>query len=149
MKTKNLILNFIIIIAILLISACSKSEKPAYISKEYEIYGTWINPEYNNTGSFAKVVLHPNGKAELYNVDNDTRISLYAEFVITNKWTDSDGNIWYTLIGKVGKKEDWFYELNKISNSGKTLENALSLDDYPQVIDQKDPRYSYQIRYRQ
>jgi len=124
---------------------CNK--KPAYISKVYEIFGTWVNPDYNNTGFCAKYVFHPNEKLESYSATTD-RVADHGAFVITNKWADSKGNIWYTIIQKfpfwgIGRIE---YCFAKISNSGKTMEFTWNHGDYPTEI---DPGYSrYTIFYR-
>ena len=56
-------MTFIILI---LFGGCA-TETPAYISKIYEIYGTWVNPDYNNLGHCAKYVFHHNGIVEYIN----------------------------------------------------------------------------------
>jgi len=69
-----------------------------------------------------------------------------GEFVITNKWIDSKGNIWYTIIFKFYVQYN--YGLLKISNSGKTLEYAFG-NEYPKKIDPSDIHSVYLIFYRQ
>jgi len=62
-----------------------------------------------------------------------------GEYTIKDKWTDSEGNIWYKETFVVyGQK---FYELDKISNSGKTLEFQYSTSKYPTKIDPENGRY--------
>ena len=122
----------------------------AYISKEYEIYGTWVNPEYNYEAKYIpKFIVHPNGKTEDFSTDTSNTVYESAELVITNKWTDSKGNIWYTYIGKGTDAKFWRYYLVRISNSGKTWESADSPNDYPKEIDPNNPYTRYAIYYRQ
>ena len=147
MKTSKFVLFLILVLAVLIIAGSCAPDKMANISKDFEIYGAWVNPDYNKTGVQAKVVIWPNGKMDWYNRETDTLVVLPTVFAITNKWIDSEENIWYTLICKIGA-EDWDYRLVKISDSGKTLECAYSPDDYPKVIDIQDSRYRYEIRYR-
>lgn len=47
MKTRTLILVFFIMAVLIIIGSCAK-EKPSYLFKECEIYGTWLNPDYDN-----------------------------------------------------------------------------------------------------
>jgi hypothetical protein len=119
-----------------------------YVSKEYEAYGTWVNTDYNNTDRFSKIEVYPNGIIHNYRKDTSTVIGIEWVFVITNKWIDSKGNIFYTMRIRDETDIAWSFLLLKISNSGKTLEYDRSLDDYPKEI---DPQISgmYSIYYRQ
>ena len=146
MKARTLILVVILITAVVFVIGSCVTDKMAYISKEYEIYGTWVNPDYNKEILFGKVVFHPNGKMEGYGADTGPAFSEKGEFVITNKWTDFKGNIWYTIIFKFSVQYN--YGLLKISNSGKTLEFAFG-NEYPKEIDPSDIHSVYLILYRQ
>ena len=146
MKTRTLILIVILFTSVVFGIGSCVSDKMAYISKEYEIYGTWVNPDYNKETLLGKVVFHPNGIMEGYGAATGPAASDEAEFVITNKWTDSKGNIWYTIIYKFFVQ--WEYGLLKISNSGKTLEFAYG-NEYPKEIDSSDIHSVYLILYRQ
>ncbi len=144
MKTRTLISILILVFAVLIIIGSCATDKMTYISKEYEIYGTWVNPEYEKKGLRPKVVYNPNGKIDSYPSIDATR-SLVQEFVITNRWTDSDGNVLYTC--RIRFEDNWQYILFKLSNSGKTLESIFSVNDYPFEIDSSNA--NYRIRYRQ
>jgi len=145
MKTKTLVLFSILCLAALIILGSCATDKMAYISKDYEIYGTWVNPDAEEF-NFGKVVFHTNGKTEWYPFITSASLTP-AEFVITNKWTDSTGTVWYTLIRDAGDITGQDYGLCKISDSGKTLEMSFKRADYPNEI---DPKYSeYNILYRQ
>ena len=144
MTNKTLIL-VVLIMAVLIIAGSCATDKMAYISKDYEIYGTWVNPDAKPTQD-QKVVIHTNGKSVWYPVI--TNKSFWsAEFVITNKWTDSTGYVWYTLIRDAGEITGQDYGLCKISDSGKILEMSFNRADYPKEI---DPSHTeYHIVYRQ
>ena len=130
---------------VLIIAGSCATDKMAYISKDYEIYGTWVNPDAKEIQA-AKFVVHTNGKAEFYPVITSTSF-VPVEFVITNKWIDSTGNIWYTLIRDAGEIAGQDYGLCKISDSGKILEMSFNRADYPKEI---DPSHTeYHIVYRQ
>ena len=147
MKTRTFISVAIIIMAVLIIAGSCAADKMAYISKEYEIYGTWVNPDNKNIGQrFGKIVFHPNGRMEVYGADTGPAVDTKGGFVITNKWTDSKGNIWYTIIFKFGVQNQ--YGLLKISNSGKTLEFNYG-NDYPKEINPSDVHSVHFIFYRQ
>ncbi len=134
MKTRTLIL-VALIMAVLIIAGSCATDPMKYISKDYEIYGTWVNPDYNNTDWHPKVVFNPNGKLDPYRAITATKTPSQSDFVITNKWIDNMGNVYYTLILKFQSLQ--WYELLKISNSGKTLEINRSQSDYPKEIDPK------------
>jgi hypothetical protein len=148
MKNRILIL-VVLIMAVLIIAGSCATDKMTYISKEYEIYGTWVNPDYKNVRSLPKIVIHPNGEAEFYHLDSNSNWE-DVDFVITNKWTDSGGNVLYTIITRCEcNPNSREYRLVKISNSGKTLEWSYSNNDYPKEIDQNDVYSVYEIYYRQ
>ncbi len=150
MKTRVLVSILLFILAVLIIAGSCATEKMAYVSKEYEFYGTWVNPDYTYADkSSSRIIINPNGKMEWYYIVAETTAVYSGEFVITNKWTDSKGNIWYSIIWKSDDSKYWTYALGKISNSGKTLEYVKSPNDYPKEIDPNDPRAYYRIYYRQ
>ena len=92
---------------------------------------------------------YPNGKMVRYATDAGSTILSHGEWVITNKWIDSEGNIWYTLTKKRDYQNFWTYTLAQLSNFGKTVEFAESLMDYPKEISPNDPYTRYSIYYRQ
>jgi hypothetical protein len=148
MKTRTFISILILVLAVLIIAGSCATDKMTYVSKEYEAYGTWVNTDYNNTDRFSKIEVYPNGIIHNYRKDTSTVIGIEWVFVITNKWIDSKGNIFYTMRIRDETDIAWSFLLLKISNSGKTLEYDRSLDDYPKEI---DPQISgmYSIYYRQ
>jgi hypothetical protein len=119
-----------------------------FISKEYEIYGTWIYPDYNNSSWPPKLVFYPDRKIHVYGSDTGSDVLREDEFVITSRWIDTNSDIWYTMRTRFGAfKLLWSYSLCKISNLGKTLEYNYSQDNYPK---ENDPTGGmYRIYYHQ
>ena len=146
MKARTTQAIFILVLGILICVGGCATDKMAYISKEYEIYGTWINPDIDPASrQDEKIVFHIDGRVEYYPYFNNSSF-VPAKYIITNKWIDSRGNVWYTIINDMGVSgQD--YGLCKISDSGKTLEISLYRADYPKDIDTKTSEYH--ILYRQ
>lgn len=112
-----------------------------------EYCGSWINKEYDaDPGKTAMFILTPDGKYASYLKESDTEPFSTGTITIKEKWTDSEGNIWY----KVTFSPDIFPVtrdgLMKLSNSGKTLESVFSRGQAPTEIDVNSP--NYRIRYR-
>jgi len=150
MKSRKSISNgALILMAAALIVSCAK--KPYVAKEDEEIYGTWVNTSYGTTKDFfsQKRIYKPDGTLEEYGGMADIAHLAY-KYTIIDKWTDSEGNIWYKLITEYGDKTYGSrpaYELRKISNSALTLEFVFSMDNYPTEID-PNHRY-YFIYYRQ
>jgi hypothetical protein len=145
----------ILVLAVLIaIESCATSKK-AYVAKEdEELYGTWVNPEYDRGKPNAKIVIKPDGTLDAYSLSNSERPIGVSEYTITDKWTDSEGNIWYKIVEtffdqKVMQNPDTYYSLSKIDKTGNTLEELWSSIDYPPKFELDNLRYSYYIRYRQ
>jgi len=146
MKTRTFVSILIFVLAVMIVAGSCATDKMAYMSKEYEIFGTWVNPDVKPVIQYGKIVFHPNGIVEFHFTATSTTFESY-EFVITNKWIDSTGDIWYTLIIIWAEIRSPDYVLCKISDSGKTLELSGTNSDYPKEI---DPKYTeYNIVYRQ
>lgn len=75
-----------------------------------------------------------------------------ANYVITSKRTDSEGNVWYKQTWSLTGTYDWDvkgkkFVLAKVSSDKQTLEIAINDSDYPTNV---DPNSSgYLIYYRQ
>jgi len=154
-KTFSLTLIFILTTSII-IGGCATGKKTYVATEDEELYGTWVNPDYDDTtgGQPGRTVIE-NGTYEVFALTNITRWLIRGEYTITDKWTDSEGNTWYNY--KVTKlwyqtnvtRTDPLYGLAKISDSGRTLERAYSGIDYPQEINPDALEFIYQIHYRQ
>jgi beta-lactamase regulating signal transducer with metallopeptidase domain len=114
------------------------AENKTYVAGENEeLYGTWIK----------RAVVKPEGKIEYYATLSDPVTNCSETFTITDKWKDLKGNIWYTCITKSISNKP-YYELYRISNSGKTWEAVFSGVDFPETLDPDDILANYRIFYR-
>ena len=142
MKSRPLISVLILIMAVFVLLAGG--------SKKEEYYGTWVNTDYDRsigTHMLAKTIHNHDGTCALYITTSDTEPYLTATFTIEDKWTDSEGNIWYKILYTKTEQIISYFELTKISDSGTTLELVFSIIDYPTEIDPN--AYGYRIYYRQ
>jgi hypothetical protein len=120
--------------------------------KDEELYGTWVNSDYNRSAEIAKFIVDPdpgirddaNGTIIVYIRESDEQASWRSSFRIEEKWNDDEGNIWYK-IEDLGHTK--YYHLWKISNSGNILEYLFSNHNYPDEIDPNNQ--NYRIYYRQ
>ncbi len=158
MKTRTLLFIFILISAVFVLFAGG--------SKKEELYGTWVNTDYDgveyltksaklifdpNPNAFGENLKsdigEPNGSIGWYYNTSDTKTGHESTFAIAKKWTDSEENVWY----KINYYDYKFYTIDfllvKMSNSGNTLEYMFcGLHSYDEI----DPNsYDYGIFYRQ
>jgi hypothetical protein len=149
MKTTKLISGVVSILIVLGFTLSYAEEEKAYVATETEeYYGTWVNPEYKPKafGGFpVKRVYNSDGTWEIYYLEEMTTPTWRGFYTIIDKWTDSEGSVWYKVASETrgGAYKD--KHLVKISNSGNTYESAESYD-YPAEIDPTHP--NYRIYYR-
>ena len=150
MKTRALVLILVLICVALIIFESYANDKKAF-KKDYKfLAGTWINEEYNSHPHKAKFVLYRDGTFDNYNKTSDTEIHGSGHVIITDKWTDSEGNIWYKMHvwwGDIVEGKPGGYELDRISKSGKVWEFINLTGDYPTEMDENF--FHYHIYYRQ
>ena len=135
-------------VSLFLYVSFAHSEEP-YVPKENEeIYGIWVNEEYDATSAHARWDWNSDGTWASYS--QTTNVPAWeGKYSITEKWTDVEGNVWYKV-----KWEDMHtgydgFGLCKISDSGNTIEQSFSTDDYPAKIDPNKPFSAYAgIHYR-
>ena len=112
-----------------------------------ELYGIWKNEDYNQTDPasdrYAKLVFNQDGTVSSYISTTTKTMRWMGSFEITEKWTDTDGNIWYKLSSTIKGtySSEPFYWTVRISSSGKTLEYGFSGSDYPNEKDLKNSYY--------
>ena len=121
MKNKTFILVLILVLGVIVIVGSCATGKKAYIATADEVlYGTWVNPDYDDYHYSAKFIFNPDGTYEGYAKTDSTRYYYYGDYVINDKWIDSDGCIWYkyyykTFIYYAGTEDkDPLYYLSKI-----------------------------------
>jgi hypothetical protein len=99
-----------------------------------ELCGTWINMDYDNISKRpTRVIFKPDGKFEMFRTADATIPGGKGTYKITEKWTDSAGNIFYKylLLANYGVE---YKLLCKLSKSGKILEYMQGFDEYPTEI---------------
>ena len=126
------------------------SDKKAYVAKENEeLYGTWVNEEYNNSPRSAIWEYKADGTWVIYRKTTDKISYEDGTYTITDKWTEGNGDVCYKIIWKTDYLARSGYELRCISNSGSTMEAANSDSDYPTRIDRTKGSWQYfGIHYR-
>ena len=156
MKTKTFVLIAVMILAVLIIAGSCATGKKAYVVQEdEELFGTWINPDYDEKMVQAtKFIYEPDGVLRGFETANTTKETMTAKFTITDKWIDDEGIIWYKWLltdirGSVLKTHSDYYYLGKISDSGRVFEFSYSGSDYPPEVNPDNLRYNHRIYYRQ
>jgi len=113
-----------------------------YVAKDTEeIYATWVNPEAKS-GHPQRSIYKANSTVEWFMSANSGAPDYIGRYLIVNKWTDSEGNIWYKIHAVSPHHEN--YIIIKISNSGNTLEIVEDRVDYPIKI---DPKHVWYVKY--
>jgi hypothetical protein len=111
--------------------------------------GTWISAERNVRGvNFQKAVFHPDGSYDYYYEIRDTIFHDTTRFTFQEKWTDSEGNIWYRAQWENSHYVEG-YSIGKFSNSGNTYEEVWQFGE--EAIEKwvpDDIRYFYWIWHR-
>ena len=150
MKIRTFVSILILVLAVLIISEGYATEKKV-TKRDYRfVSGTWINEEYNSYDFEARYELHRDGSWDGYNRISDTGKKYIGHYAIVDKWTDSEGNIWYKMhvwYGPIDEVHISGYELDKFSESGKVWEYISDSYAFPTEIDESHPKYH--IYYRQ
>jgi len=148
MKNMKLISGVVSILIVLAFTLGYAEEEKAYVPKDdEELYGTWVNEDYSGglSGS-QKRSINPDGTCEIFMKVTDTTLESWkGRFTIIDKWTDSQGSIWYKIHYEItsGPTD---YSLARISSSGSVYEEVNSKADYPTEMD--TGHYTYRIYYR-
>ena len=105
-----------------------------YFAKDQEeLYGTWVNMKYGSNFP-QKIIYKPVGTFNCFKDANSKTPCDSGRYLVTGKWSDSEGNIFYKS-NWVGDWGEQAYQITKISNSGKTLEFVLGYDEPPRDIE--------------
>ena len=152
MKTRllTIAINIFLLLAFAPNSSYASDEK-AYVAKENEaLYGIWVNEAYNSSTRHAIFDYKADGTWTLYRKATDELPYEEGTYSITEKWTESNGDVCYKITWDNPYTAMSGYGLNCISNSGSTMESANSFSEYPSQIDSsdKDPWTYLGIHYR-
>ena len=151
MKARTVVSILILLLVIMIVAGSCATDK--LTTKQSEIlYGTWINEDYNGMHEYsAKLIFEPDSTLYMYYDMSNPKPSFEGRFVITQKWTDSEGYSWYKVEGYFGfhyegKKANEYW-LIRIAKSGTNMEWSYTKDDYPNEINLN--RGHYRVLYRQ
>jgi hypothetical protein len=149
MKPRTLILVVLIMALLIVAGSCATGKKGYVAIEDEELFGTWINPDYDDTGKNGKIIIKPEGTYDEYDNSNSDSTFLKWGYSITDKWTDSDGNTFYKFIVKDISTEDSdykhkYYFLAKIDKTGNVYEHVFTYfgQDFPSEVDPNHGHYS-------
>jgi hypothetical protein len=112
------------LVVLIVVSSCATGKK-AHTKEDEELCGKWVNPEYETNYSHPVIYIYTaDGKWIAYNKQADTKPWRQGLYTIIDKWTDSEGNIWYKLKFKNTMTGGSGYYILKVSNHGNTLEQV-------------------------
>jgi hypothetical protein len=152
MKTRMLIsILFYTVTVLIIVGSCATSKKVYVLKEDEKIFGTWINPDYDASWIYAKLVIKSDGVWEEYSLTYSDRPVYQGEYTITKKWTDSEGYVYYkSIITRIDKPSYRpYYILLKIDKTGKVYEDLWSTAQMPTEFDPDNKIYNYRIYSRQ
>ena len=150
MKTRMLVTIFILLLAVLIIAGSCATQKQAYIPKpNEEIYGTWVNTDYNGVGKGQKYILYRWGYAEAFRLVTDQYVNYPCVFHLMDKRTDSEGSILYKVTWQFKGDTKIIFQLTKINENEGSYERVWSYKDFPSESDLTPEHVHYAIYYRQ
>jgi hypothetical protein len=117
-----------------------------YIPKSNEeIYGTWINEDMK----YQKFIYYYWGYAEKYKEVSNKTPTYKITFTIVEKWTDSEGNVWYKTFNRHNAAMTTVFWITKISNNGTVCESVSNYGEFPSKDELNVDNFDYHIYYRQ
>ncbi len=156
MKKKIIVcvLAFILVVFACLNSFGDDKEKFGfYVPKDNEeIYGSWVNTKYAagaGYGYYQKWVIYNCGYWEGYYKATDEFADNTGTYILVDKWTDSEGTIWYK--GYLREKGYIYphFELDKISQGGTVWEYVIAFKDFPNSDNMNPKNPYYRIYHRE
>ena len=148
------VLAFLVTVLICLNSFGDDKEKFGfYVPKDSEeICGTWVNTTYAagaGYGFYQKWVLYNWGYWEGYYKLTAEFSDMTGTFILVDKWTDSEGNIWYKEFVRQRNNPFPSFELDKISKIGTVWEYVFSYKGSPTADNMNPKNPYYRIYYRE
>jgi hypothetical protein len=153
MKVKALLCGVVFFIIFLVGVGSFANDKEKYgfyvPKRNEEIYGTWINPKYRgeDPSNEQKFVTYDWGYSEGFLKVADKNPIERWTFIIADKWTDTDGNIWYKVFNQEAgplSGSTWF-TLNKLSENGTVIEFVWDYRKFPTEIDMNPVAINHRI----
>ena len=142
MKSLLALILCLVLVAISGSALAGGYRRPYVATDKEELYGTWVNMDYGSGyGAYRqKRIINPDGTEEHFGTGTTKKPHRIGRYLITRKWSDPQGDIWYKSHWVRGSTIGEGFSLIKISNSGKTLEYVFDTREYPTKI---DPEHDY------
>ncbi len=141
-KTKNrtLILVFLIMAVLFIAGSCATGKKAVTVPIE-PLLVTWVNQEYNKTGtSWPKIIFKPDGTWATFG-HTDITEGLEGPFTIIDSWIDSDRNKYYKIDAFLPSYGGTRHILCRLNETDTIFEMIWSNAEYPTEIEPEHPRY--------
>jgi hypothetical protein len=149
MKTRTFVSFLILVSAVLIIAGSCATQKQAFVPKtNEELYGTWVNTDYDGVDHDQKFINYNWGYTEIFGLVTDQNVGLHGAFHIMDKWTDSEGIIWYKVTWQFRGTPNMRFYLVKIDESKGSWENVWSYKVFPSESDLTPEHVQYGIWYR-
>jgi hypothetical protein len=137
--------TLVLVITLLFAASVSFAEDKISIDP---VVGTWVNTDYDKISKWGKIIIIPDFTREIFWDPTRKELPETYTFIVDESWSDTEGNIYYTLTVKTA----WgliTYELWKLDSSQKVLESMAGAYrvEHPKAI--KPGHASYNIHYRQ
>ena len=146
MKARAIVSISIFVVVVMIFAGSIATGQDAYLAKEdEELFGTWINTDYDDNWRCGKIVFTSNNMYEEHAWSYSELPGLKFEFTTTSKWTDSDGNTFYKLSSTAPGRSAYFF--SKINANRNIYEDVWSTIKMPTAIDTEN--VNYRIYYRQ
>lgn len=146
MKARTFALILTLVSAVLIVANGNAVGQDDYVVKENEeLFGTWINTDYDDNWRCGKIVLTSNKIYDEYAWSYGELPGQKCEFTINDKWADSDGNTFYKLTLTTSGRT--IFMISKINENGNIYEDVWSTIKMPTEIDTEN--VNYRIYYRQ
>ena len=152
MQTRTFVLILILVLAVMIIAGSCATQKQAYIPKiNEELYGTWVNTDYDGVydESPQKFIHYNWGYTESFGLVTAQYPNIRRVFYIMDKWTDSEGIIWYKVTWQLRGSPNMRFYIVKINVKEGSWEDIWSYKDFPSESDLTPEHVKYEIYYRQ
>ena len=143
MKTIKLIIGYILILNFLIFIVFAFSGESDQVLIKERICGCWINKDYDQNEKHARWDFNPDGTFACYRSLSSESPCWKGTYMISKKWTDSKGEVWFKIFWQDKIDHINGYGLVCIDQSGTTMEAAHSSWYYPKKIDRKALFWSY------
>jgi hypothetical protein len=153
MKTKTLVCVLVFLVFLITGVFSFADDREQYVfyvpKRNEEIYGTWINPKYRgeDPSNEQKYVNYEWGYGEGFLKVTDKNPIDRWTYIIADKWTDTNGNIWYKVFTQQAGPlygSTWF-TLNKLSANGTVMEFIWDYKYFPMEADLNPNAINYRI----